>query len=541
MNHRKTALIFGAGPAGLTAAYELLATTDIKPIIFELSNEIGGLSRTVIHNGNRMDIGGHRFFSKSDRITSWWTNILPIQGSPSSDYRALGVEMPLAAEACQKRLGETIATHFKAPDPEEVDNVLLLRRRLSRIYFQRNFFDYPLSLNIHTVAKLGVIKCVRIALYYLKSVIWPIRNEKTLEDFFINRFGKELYRTFFKDYTEKVWGVPCSHITAEWGAQRIKGLSVGSALVHSLRKILKPRQMKDVRSIETSLLEQFMYPKLGPGQLWEEVARQVTTSGGELHLNTKIVGLCLDNKKITSVTVRNLLNNQEHQIHGDYFFSSIPVSDLIAALAPSVPLEVRLVSERLQYRDFMTVGLLVDSLSIKNQTKIKSLNNLVPDNWIYVQEKDVKIGRIQIFNNWSPYLVQDPNKVWLGLEYFCQEGDDLWTASDIDMIQFAVNELAEIGIINKSSIRDGVVIRVPKAYPAYFGSYSDFSLVRNFTDAISNLFLIGRNGMHRYNNMDHSMLTAMAAVENVIAETTDKRNIWHVNTEESHHEQAGER
>lgn len=538
MGNRKTALIFGAGPAGLTAAYELLARTDIQPVIFEMTGEIGGISKTIQYKGNRIDIGGHRFFSKVDRVVNWWTNILPVQGAPSRDYRELGRDVPLERYACQQHLGQESPARTTAPDPETVDRVMLHRHRLSRIYFLRRFFDYPVRLNRNTILNLGIPRIIRIGLSYLRATIMPIRDVRSLEDFFINRFGRELYHTFFKDYTEKVWGLPCSAIKPEWGAQRIKGLSVATTILHLLKTMLRTDRASSSRTVETSLIEQFMYPKFGPGQLWEEVAAQIAGNGGTLHLNSTVVGISHHNGRITSVTVRDSVTGRESRKYGDFFFSSMPVKDLIAAMDAPVPEKVRQVAAGLMYRDFITVGLLVDELSIKNQTDIRTINNLIPDNWIYIQEKGVKLGRIQIFNNWSPYMVQDPDKVWLGLEYFCQEGDALWSASDSAMIERAGNELEEIGIIRRSSIRDAIVKREPKAYPAYFGSYDEFEQIREFTDAISNLFLIGRNGMHRYNNMDHSMLTAMVAVENVIAGREDKDNIWRVNTEESHHEQS---
>lgn len=523
MDTIKTAVIIGAGPAGLTAAYELLAKTDIKPVIYELSGEIGGISKTVNYKGNRLDIGGHRFFSKIDRIVTWWTNILPMQGAPSRDYKELGICVPLA-------------TNSDAPDPEQVDGVFLIRRRISRIYFLRRFFDYPILLSINTITNLGIIKCFRIAISYLRSLIMPIRNEKSLEDFFINRFGRQLYLIFFKDYTEKVWGAPCNSINSDWGTQRVKGLSISKTLIHSLRGFIQKTGGKRHKDVETSLIDEFMYPKLGPGQFWEKVATEIADNGGKLHLHSKVVGIQQNNGQIVSVTVRNFETGVEQQVNGDFFFSSMPVKDLIAAMDSPVPSEVNRVASGLKYRDFLTVGLLVDRLSIENQSKSKTINNLIPDNWIYVQERDVKLGRIQIFNNWSPYLVQDPDKVWLGLEYFCQEDDTLWTTPDSEMIEFAGKELEKIGIIQRSSIRDGVVIRVPKAYPAYFDSYNKFECIRRFTDDFSNLFLIGRNGMHRYNNMDHSMMTAIIAVENLTNNRINKDNIWQVNTEVGYHE-----
>lgn len=537
MTNRKTAIIFGAGPAGLTAAYELLSKTDILPVIYEVTAEIGGISKTVNYKGNRIDIGGHRFFSKVDRIVNWWLNILPMQGYPARDYKALGIAVPLARYADQQRLGESVAIRSEAPDPEQTDQLFLWRHRLSRIYFLRKFYDYPVRLSMNTFRNLGLVTMFGIAASYLQAIITPIKPEKSLEDFFINRFGRRLYRIFFKDYTEKVWGVSCNAIKSEWGAQRIKGLSVARALIHYLKKKFSTNKSSNRMATETSLIEQFMYPKFGPGQLWEEVAAEIVKNGGILRLNSKVVGIQQQEGLIRSITIVNSETGSEQLIHGDYFLSSMPVKDLIAAMGSAITAEAGRVASQLQYRDFITVGLLVDKLMIKNQTTLRTINDLVPDNWIYIQESSVKLGRIQIFNNWSPYMVQDPDKVWLGLEYFCQEGDSLWSLPDSEMIEFAGKELAEIGIISRTSIRDGIVIRVPKAYPAYFGSYDEFEQIRKFTDGFANLFLIGRNGMHRYNNMDHSMMTAMIAVENIVNNRTNKDNIWQVNTDEWYQEQ----
>jgi len=518
----RSAIIIGAGPAGLTAAYELLEKTDIKPIVYEMSRDIGGISKTLNYKGNRIDIGGHRFFSKSERIMKWWQNILPIQGYPSRDDLVLGMQVPISKAS-------------DAPNPENDDKVMLVRNRISRIFFLRKFFEYPVSLNINTIINLGVVKIAKIACSYFKARLFPIRTEKSLEDFFINRFGVELYRTFFKDYTEKVWGIPCSKIRPEWGAQRIKGLSITTALWHALKKFTTRDSSLSQKSTETSLIEQFLYPKFGPGQMWEEVAKIVVEGGGEIHLNCEIVKLDYNGERINSVQIRDTQTGETKCVGGDFFLSTMPVVDLIKAI-DNVPEEVRQIANGLMYRDFITVGLLLKELKISNITQQKTMNNIVPDNWIYIQERDVKIGRLQIFNNWSPYMVSDPDKVWIGLEYFCNEGDDLWTKADDAFVSFATDELVKIGIIEKKAAIDSCVIRVRKAYPAYFGSYDQFDIIRKYTDQITNLFLIGRNGMHRYNNADHSMLTAMVAVENIINGIATKNNIWSVNIEEEYHE-----
>lgn len=534
---QKTAIIIGAGPAGLTAAYELLDKTDIKPIIYEATDYIGGISKTVNYKGNRIDIGGHRFFSKSDRVMSWWQNILPLQGAPAKDDKVVGREVPLSKECLRRPIGSKEPKKCEAPDPEETDEVMLNRSRLSRIFFLRKFFDYPVSLNYNTFANLGIKRAVKIGLGYIKSSLHKIDEENSLEDFFINRFGVELYHTFFKDYTEKVWGVKCSDIAADWGAQRIKGLSIKKAVSHAIKKSFTRDSSISQKNVETSLIGQFMYPKHGPGQMWEKVAELVTENGGEIHHKHRAVGVEADGNNINSIKIRNEETGEVETVTGDYFFSTMPVRDLINSFESEVPSDVQEVAQGLMYRDFITVGLLLKEMKIKNETKNKTINNVVPDNWIYIQERDVKIGRLQIFNNWSPYMVADEDNVWIGLEYFCNEGDDMWNMSNKEFADFAIDELVKIDIIEKKDVLDNIVIHVQKTYPAYFGTYDRFDVVRKFTDSFENLFLIGRNGMHRYNNMDHSMLTAMKAVENIINGVTSKDNLWKVNAEEEYQEE----
>ncbi|HBF88917.1 MAG TPA: hypothetical protein DDX39_09775 [Bacteroidales bacterium] len=495
----KTAIIIGAGPAGLTAAYELVTRTDIKPIIFETTDYLGGISRTVNYKGNRMDIGGHRFFSKSDRVMNWWLNILPLE------------------ENAEKVLSTS--------------KIMILRKRLSRIYFLRNFFDYPISLSFDTIKKLGFWRISKIGFSYIKVQNFPVKNIKTLEDFFISRFGRELYKTFFKDYTEKVWGVPCNEISAEWGAQRIKGLSITKAIVHAAKNLVKTDKSISQKNVETTLIEQFLYPKFGPGQLWEEVAEIVKQKGGEIHFNCDVKQIETSNNQVVAIKYLDKNTNHEKSISGDYFFSTMPVKDLISGMN-SVSQNIRNIASGLQYRDFITVGLLLNKLKVKPQNSEK----LIQDNWIYVQEREVKLGRIQIFNNWSPFMVQDAEKVWIGLEYFCYEGDELWSKTEEEFKQFAIQELASIDIIEKSDVVDGVVIKMPKTYPAYFGTYAEFHQIKNYVNQFENLILIGRNGMHKYNNQDHSMLTAMIAVDNIINGNKQKENIWQVNSEEEYHE-----
>lgn len=514
----KNVVIAGAGPAGLTAAVELLRRGDVQVLILEASGEIGGISRTVEYKGNRMDIGGHRFFSKSDRVMKWWQDVLPLQGSASRDDKLLGRKSRLVSQG---------------PDPEMTDRVMLVRSRLSRILFLRKFFAYPVSLSLTTLSNLGPVRVAKILASYLRIRIFGERPEASLEDFFINRFGVELYRTFFKDYTEKVWGVPCSEIEPAWGAQRIKGLSITGAVLHALRSCFPKRKSLDQKGTETSLIEEFLYPKYGPGHLWETVAQEIVRDGGAILHGHRAVRLEIENGNVAAVVAET--PDGEKRFPCDAFLSSMPIQDLVRTL-PEVPSEVRRVSEGLVYRDFITVGLLLSRLSISNRTRTPTVGDIVPDNWIYIQEPDVRLGRLQIFNNWSPYLVKDPDTVWIGLEYFCQEGDEMWTKSDEAFKAFAIGELEKIGVAKGKDVLDGTVIRVPKTYPAYFGTYGEFPLVRRYLDSIPNLYCIGRNGQHRYNNQDHSMLTAMAAVDCILS-GAPKNLLWEINAEAEYHEE----
>ncbi len=524
MSEGKRAVIIGAGPAGLTAAYELLKRTDVIPIVLEKSDEMGGISRTVKYKGNRMDIGGHRFFSKSNRVMDWWIDMLPMQGRKDGDKQVI---------TYQRKTREVDAS-TAGPDPEQSDEVMLFRGRKSRIYFLRKFFDYPITLSANTLRNLGAFKTIKIGFSYLKAMAFPIKDEQTLEDFFINRFGRELYLTFFKSYTEKVWGVPCNEISAEWGAQRIKGLSITKAVMHVLSKPFKKSDDVKQKGVETSLIEQFLYPKFGPGQMWEMVAEKVKAMGGQVLTGYDVVSVNGEGNRVSGVDAVNRATGEKERFDGDYIFSTMPVKQLIQSLTHDVPASVREVSEGLLYRDFITVGLLLNKLKIKENTE--QGQQLIRDNWIYIQEPDVTIGRLQVFNNWSPYLVADQSKVWLGLEYFCYETDDLWKLPDEEMIKLGCDELDKIDIIEKDEVIDATVIRVEKTYPAYFGTYDRFDEIRDYLDKIENLFLVGRNGMHRYNNQDHSMLASMTAVDNISTGRTDKTNIWDVNTETEYHE-----
>ncbi|MBN1295098.1 MAG: NAD(P)/FAD-dependent oxidoreductase [Candidatus Latescibacteria bacterium] len=525
---KKKAIIIGAGPAGLTAAYELIERTEYKPIIFEMSNDIGGISKTVNYKGNRIDIGGHRFFSKSDRVMQWWQNILPIQGSGAKDE----IELNISYHNKSKK----IKLPENGPDPEFHDKVMLIRNRLSRIFYLRKFFSYPVTLSLSTVKNLGLVRMIKIGASYIWIRLFPLKKEQSLEDFFINRFGNVLYKTFFKDYTEKVWGTTCNQISAEWGAQRIKGLSISKAVWHAVKSIMAKSDGIEQKKIETSLIDQFMYPKFGPGQLWEVVAEKLKAEGCEIIFNKKADQFKYENGKISAVSLTDTNTGKTETVSGDIIFSTIPVKDLLLGMKGNVPENVLNTAANLQYRDFITVGLLLKELKIKNTTDSKTINNIVPDNWIYIQERDVKIGRLQIFNNWSPYMVSDPDTIWIGLEYFCNEGDELWNKKDDEFIQFAIEELVKIDIIEHDKVIDHTMIRMPKTYPSYFGAYKNFNMVRDFILTIENLHCLGRNGMHKYNNQDHSMLTAMVSVDNIVNGKKSKENIWEINTEEDYHE-----
>ena len=531
---QQRAVIIGAGPAGLTAALEFCRRSGIRPIVLEASERVGGISCTIRYHGNRIDIGGHRFFSKSDRVMDWWTALMPIAGAGADGEFAIRYQN---RERTVRAAALSPESTDSAPGAADPDRVMLVRPRKSRIYFLRSFFDYPLSLSGATLGRLGLVRTLRIGFSYLKARLFPRRDEKTLEDFLINRFGRELYLTFFKSYTEKVWGVPCEQISAAWGAQRIKGLSLRTAILHFLRKTFRRKPSTDIaqKDTETSLIEQFLYPKFGPGQLWEYVAELVQSGGGELRMATRVTGLHVERsedgrERIAAVTAQNAQGTAE-TLACDYVFSTMPVRELLRALDVPVPAGIREISDGLMYRDFITVGLLVDRLLVTEPD-----GSPLKDTWIYIQEPDVLVGRLQIFNNWSPYMVADPSKIWIGLEYFCYDTDELWTKPDEDIARFAIAETAKIGILKPEDVRDHCVVRVPKTYPAYFGTYERFDEIIRYMERFENLFLVGRNGMHKYNNQDHSMLTAMTAVDNILAGRMDKSNLWEINTEQQYHE-----
>jgi protoporphyrinogen oxidase len=527
----KTAIIIGAGPAGLTAAYELLTRTDITPIILEKSGEIGGISRTTNYKGNRMDMGPHRFFSKSDRVMDWWLKMMPLEDTADKDIKISyqNKTRDLSAEQTAKAAGA----------PKDPEKVMLVIQRLTRIYFLRKFFAYPIQLGFDTLRTLGLIRTIRILVSFLYIRLFPRKPETSLEDFIINKFGKQLYLLFFKDYTEKVWGIAPSEISAEWGAQRIKGVSLSKAILQALKSLRTKKKGGDInqKGTETSLIEQFLYPKYGPGSLWEEVARQVQALGGKVYLNQDVQKIYLHEGKIHSVTTVNSETGQTGAWEGEYFFSTMPVKELIADMGEELPEKVREVAAGLQYRDFINVGILLKQLSAPGKTKGEYEKLELKDNWIYIQERDVKVGRLMIYNNWGTGMIKDPNTTWIGMEYFCNKTDDFWAESDEAIQRVAVKELIQMGLARSEDVLDSTVRRMEKTYPAYFGTYNEFDLVKAYTDSFANLFLVGRNGMHKYNNADHSMLTAMVAVDNIAAGVTAKANLWSINTEQEYHEE----
>ena len=514
----KKVLIIGAGPAGLTAAYELLIKSNKYEVtVFEESDCFGGISRTVNYKGNRMDMGGHRFFSKVPEVNEWWEKMLPTQGALPYDDVVLH---------------RTSTTVPNGPDPEKADRVMLRRNRLSRIFFNSKFFDYPVSLHFDTIKNMGFGTTLVVGFSYLKTVLHK-REEKSLEDFYINRFGKKLYSMFFENYTENLWGRHPSEISPEWGAQRVKGLSIKAVLKDVFGKIFNKKN----RKVETSLIEEFAYPKLGPGQLWELTAAEFKKMGGKIVKNAKVVNLIKDNTNIVTGLVYEK-DGKQIKINGDYVISSMPVKDLVMGMN-DVPEKYYNIAKGLPYRDYMTVGVLIPHLKIKNETKTKTIGNIVPDNWVYVHDRNVKMGRFQIYNNWSPYMVKDiQHSIWIGLEYFCDEGDEMWSLTDADFAKNAINEMLTIGLISsETEVIDSHVERVKKAYPAYFDTYAQMDELREYLNTIPNLYCVGRNGQHRYNNIDHSMCTSFETVKNILSGETNKDNIWNVNTEKEYHEE----
>jgi len=518
----RRAIIIGAGPAGLTAAYELLTQTDIIPIVIEADPQVGGLSKTIDYKGNKIDIGGHRFFSKSEKIIAWWLSILPLEEN-SSTGRDVNINYH----------SQTTVVHLPAAlNKAGNEGSMMIRPRKSRIYYKGKFFDYPLQLNWKTARNLGIVKMISIGISYTLSRLFPVKPEKSLADFFINRFGKTLYETFFRDYTEKVWGVSCHSLPATWGQQRIKDLSIGKIIKHAWRSIFSRDQTIRQTATSTSLIEQFLYPRLGPGQMWEAVAKKVQQMGGIILTDHKVTGLYVTDDRATGAEITNNISGETQQMEGDYFFSSMPVKELLAQIrTENLPAIVAKSAASLEYRDFLIVGMLASKMALKKD------GSLLTDNWIYIQDKNIRAGRMQLFHNWSPYMIADASKVWIGVEFFCNETDAFWNRKDEAIAASAIREMEDIGLLHAKDIEDTVVIKASKAYPSYFGGYENFQTIRTYTDKIENLFLVGRNGMHKYNNTDHSMLTAMEAVANIISGRKDKSNIWDINTGEEYHEE----
>ncbi len=513
----KKVIVIGAGPAGLTAAYELLSKSDDYEVtVFEESNDFGGISKTVSYKGNRMDMGGHRFFSKVPEVNEWWQKMLPLQGAPTKDDIMLERKMPL------KKGG---------PDPEKEDRVMLRRHRVSRILFMNKFFDYPISLKMETLKNMGLLTTIQVGFSYLAATISK-RPEDNLENFYINRFGRKLYSMFFEYYTENLWGRHPREIDASWGAQRAKGLSVLAILKDMFGKLFK----KSNRKVETSLIEEFSYPKLGPGQLWDVTADEIEKAGGKIYKNSRVTKIHKNSDNILT-GVSYVQDGKELTMDGDIIISSMPLKDLVGGMN-DVPKEEAEIAAGLPYRDYMTVGVLVPKLLLKNETNMKTVSNIVPDCWIYVQDRSVKMGRFQIYNNWSPYMVADlENTVWIGLEYFVAEGDEFWTMADEKFSHFAVEEMVQLGLISSAKeVLDTHVERVKKAYPAYFDTYDRIDTLTSYLKSIDNLYCVGRNGQHRYNNIDHSMCTSFESVKNILGNVKNKDNIWNVNTEKEYHE-----
>ena len=511
----KKALVIGAGPAGLTAAYELLTKSeDMEVMVFEESDCFGGISKTVEYKGNRMDMGGHRFFSKIPEVNAWWDKMLPMQGSATYDDILLNRPMPLTEGG---------------PDPEKEDRVMLTRHRVSRILFDNKFYDYPVTLKMETLKNMGFFTTMKVGFSYLAAILHK-KPEDNLENFYINRFGRKLYSMFFEYYTENLWGRHPSEIDASWGAQRVKGLSVVAIIKDIFGKIFKKKN----RKVETSLIEEFKYPKLGPGQLWDVTAEEITKLGGTIIKNAKVTKLQKEGDKIVSLTY--VKDGQEVTVEGDYIISSMPVKDLVAGMN-DVPAEPARIAAGLPYRDYMTLGVLVPKINLENKTKLKTVSNIVPDCWVYVQDRRVKMGRFQIYNNWSPYMIKDlENTIWIGLEYFVNEGDEFWNMTEEQFSAFGVQEMVNLGLIDSPDVvLDTHMEKVKKAYPAYFDTYDEMDKLVEYLKSIDNLYCVGRNGQHRYNNIDHSMVTSFETVKNILSGEKDKSNIWSVNTEQEYH------
>ena len=467
-------VIVGAGPAGLTAALEL-ARIGVRVIVLEAGPRVGGLSQTVEHNGFRFDIGGHRFFSKIPAVTELWRSVL--------------------------------GTDF------------IRRPRLSRIFYNGSFFDYPLK-PMNALSGLGAWKSVGILTSYVMAQFRPIHPEVSFEDWVTNRFGKRLYRTFFKTYTEKVWGIPCTALSARWAAQRIMGLSLASAVLNMLAP---GRNRKSGQTIKT-LIDEFEYPRLGPGMMWEAFAREVERLGGEVRLNAKVTRILHDGAQVDAVEFESGGTHSIQKVSN--VISTMPLRHLIRSLGDRTPDDVRAAAQRLKYRDFLTVALIVDQPDV------------FPDNWIYIHDPAVKVGRIQNFKNWSPEMVPDPSKTCLGLEYFCTVGDEIWSLSEPELIELATVEIGKIGLVDPVKVEGGAIVHAPKAYPVYDEAYEGaLAVIKPYINSFANLMTIGRNGTHTYNNQDHSMVTGMLAVRNLLGAQHD---LWNLEGQDEYLEEVQE-
>jgi protoporphyrinogen oxidase len=465
---KEPVVVIGAGPAGLTAAYDL-TRRGIPTIVFDQDSQVGGLAKTVVYKGFRFDIGGHRFFTKVSTVRDLWRELL--------------------------------------------GDDLLQRPRLSRIYYRGRFFDYPLKA-VNVLANLGPFASVAVLSSYLRACAAPVQPERSFEDWICNRFGRRLFELFFQSYTEKVWGMPCREIGAEWAAQRIKGLSLWTA-VRGMLPGPPPATIK-------SLIHAFEYPRLGPGMMWETCRDRIEESGGRVSLDARIVELQHDGHSVHHIVVDR--NGARHLQPAAHVISTMPVRHLVSTMSPSAPTDVRTAGDQLKYRDFLTVALIVDQPEV------------FPDNWIYVHDPSVRVARVQNFKNWSPEMVPDPSLTCLGLEYFCSQDDDLWAMDDAALIAMATREVETIGLVGAERVVDGTVLRVHKAYPVYDEGYREaLANVRTWVERFSNLQLVGRNGMHKYNNQDHSMLTARLAVQNLLGERHD---LWTINADDAYHEEA---
>ena len=472
LNDRKIVII-GGGPAGLTASYQL-SKSGVESVLIEKERIVGGISRTDKYKNYYFDIGGHRFFTKIKRVEDMWTEVL--------------------------------------------GDALIRRKRLSRIYYNKKFFYYPFRV-LNALRGLGGWNSFLIGVSCLRAKLNPLKKSETFEQWVTNRFGRHLFNIFFKNYTEKIWGMSCSEISADWAAQRIKGLSFISAIKNAL---VKPhRSTENKKNVIKTLIDEFDYPKFGPGMMWNAVAEKIKKNGSQIWLNAEVERIRWSKDRVEALEVRQ--KGKVEIIHGTDFISSMPIREVIQNFKPNVPKAVLTAANNLKYRDFLMVALIINQ------------RDLFPDNWIYIHDPDVKVGRIQNFKNWSPFMVPDPGKTCLGLEYFCFEGDSLWVMPDNQLIDLGKRELQTMGFISSENVEDGTVVRMPKAYPVYDSSYKEsLKIIRRFLDGISNFQSVGRNGQHKYNNQDHSMLTAMMAVENVLGSNHD---LWQVNEEQEYLEE----